>query len=73
MADVALVSSATLMAVSADGVEGIGGMGLWGPVVFTIPLLAAWYSYERLDAHPPHVRPDHPRAGCRPRARRHGA
>ena len=48
MADVALVSSATLMAVSADGVQGIGGMGLWGPVVFTIPLLAAWYSYERL-------------------------
>ena len=48
MADVALVSSATLMAVSADGVQGVGGLGLWGPVVFTIPLLAAWYSYERL-------------------------
>ena len=31
-----------------DGVEGIGGMGLWGPAVFTIPLLAAWYSYEHL-------------------------
>ena len=24
-------------------------MGLWGPAVFTIPLLAAWYSYEHLD------------------------
>jgi hypothetical protein len=48
MADVALVSSATLMAVSADGVQGVGGLGLWGPLVFTIPLLAAWYSYERL-------------------------
>src|SRR5262249_32421065 len=48
MADVALVSSAMLMAVSADGVQGVGGLGLWGPVVFTIPLLAAWYSYERL-------------------------
>ena len=23
-------------------------MGLWGPLVFTIPLLAAWYSYEHL-------------------------
>jgi hypothetical protein len=29
-------------------VEGRGGMGLWGPAVFTIPLLAAWYSYEHL-------------------------
>jgi hypothetical protein len=36
------------MAVSADGVQGVGGLGLWGPLVFTIPLLAAWYSYERL-------------------------
>ena len=48
-ADVALVTSATLMAVSDLGVEGHGGMGLWGPVVFTIPLLAAWYSYEHLE------------------------
>ncbi len=49
MADVALMTSATLMAVSAMGVDGYGGMGLWGPVVFTIPLLAAWYSYEHLE------------------------
>ena len=49
MADVALVTSATLMAISATGVEGHGGMGLWGPAVFTIPLLAAWYSYEHLE------------------------
>jgi hypothetical protein len=48
MADVALVTSATLMAISATGVEGKSGMGLWGPAVFTIPLLAAWYSYEHL-------------------------
>jgi len=48
-ADLALVTSATLMAVSDLGVEGRGGMGLWGPVVFTIPLLAAWYSYEHLE------------------------
>jgi hypothetical protein len=47
-ADVALITSATLMAVSDLGVEGHGGMGLWGPAVFTIPLLAAWYSYEHL-------------------------
>ena len=31
MADVALVTSAMLMAISATGVEGHGGMGLWGP------------------------------------------
>jgi hypothetical protein len=49
MADVALVTSATLMAISALGVEGNSGMGLWGPAVFTIPLLAAWYSYEHLE------------------------
>jgi len=48
MADVALVTSATLMAISSVGVEGHGGMGLWGPAIFTIPLLAAWYSYEHL-------------------------
>jgi len=48
-ADVALITSATLMAVSDLGVEGHGGMGLWGPAVFTIPLLAAWYSYEHLE------------------------
>jgi hypothetical protein len=48
-ADVALVTSAALMAVSDLGVEGRGGMGLWGPAVFTIPLMAAWYSYEHLE------------------------
>jgi len=47
-ADLALVTSATLMGISDLGVEGSGGMGLWGPLVFTIPLLAAWYSYEHL-------------------------
>jgi len=48
-ADVALVTSATLMGVSDMGIGGSGGMGLWGPLVFTIPLLGAWYSYEHLD------------------------
>ena len=47
-ADLALVTSATLMGISDTGVDGSGGMGLWGPLVFTIPLLAAWYSYEHL-------------------------
>jgi hypothetical protein len=49
MADLALVTSATLMAISDQGVRGKGGMGLWGPAVFTIPLLAAWYSYDHLE------------------------
>jgi hypothetical protein len=47
-ADVALVTSAVLMGISDVGIEGRGGMGLWGPAIFTIPLLAAWYSYEHL-------------------------
>jgi hypothetical protein len=46
-ADLALVTSAILMGISDTGVDG-ASMGLWGPLVFTIPLLAAWYSYERL-------------------------
>jgi hypothetical protein len=48
-ADVALITSATLMGVSDMGIDGKSGMGLWGPLVFTIPLLGAWYSYEHLD------------------------
>ena len=47
-ADLALITSAMLMAISDRGIDGSGGMGLWGPVIFTIPLLAAWYSYEQL-------------------------
>ncbi len=47
-ADLALVTSGILMAISDQGVDGHGAMGLWGPAVFTIPLLAAWYSYEHL-------------------------
>lgn len=48
-ADLALITSAMLMAVSDQGIDGGLGMGLWGPVIFTIPLLAAWYSYEQLN------------------------
>ena len=47
-ADLALITSAVLMAISDRNVDGNGGMGLWGPAIFTIPLLAAWYSYEQL-------------------------
>ena len=48
-ADLALITSAVLMAVSDQGINGSDGMGLWGPAIFAIPLLAAWYSYEQLN------------------------
>jgi hypothetical protein len=49
-AQLALVTSGMLMAVGYDGLEGRGAMGLWGPLFFSVPLLAAWYSFERLAA-----------------------
>lgn len=49
-AQLALVTSGMLMAVGYDGLEGRGGMGLWAPLFFSVPLLAAWYSFERLAA-----------------------
>ena len=47
-ADVAVVTSGILMAVGYGGLGGQGRLGLWGPVLFSIPLLAAWYSFELL-------------------------
>lgn len=47
-ADVAIVSSGILMAVGYRGIAGEGELGLWGPVLFSIPLLAAWYSFQLL-------------------------
>jgi hypothetical protein len=47
-ADLALVTSGMLMSVGYKGIGGQAGMGLWGPLLFSIPLLAAWYSFERL-------------------------
>ncbi len=47
-ADLALVTSGMLMSVGFKGIGGQEGMGLWGPLLFSIPLLAAWYSFERL-------------------------
>jgi hypothetical protein len=47
-ADLALVTSGMLMAVGYAGIEGVGALGLWGPLLFSIPLLAAWYSFELL-------------------------
>jgi hypothetical protein len=47
-AQLALVTSGMLMAVGYDGLEGKGGVGLWALLLFSVPLLAAWYSFERL-------------------------
>ncbi len=45
-ADLAVVSSGVLMAVGYAGISNKGSLGLWGPALFSIPLLAAWYSFE---------------------------
>ncbi len=47
-ADLALVASGMLMAIGFRGVEARESVGLWSVVLFSIPLLAAWYSFERL-------------------------
>ena len=36
------------MAVGYAGIGGVGALGLWGPLLFSIPLVAAWYSFELL-------------------------
>ncbi|MDQ1466478.1 MAG: hypothetical protein QOH10_893 [Actinomycetota bacterium] len=46
----ALGSCAVLMAVAYGGVNGRGELGVWGPLLFSIPLLGTWYSFERLDS-----------------------
>jgi hypothetical protein len=46
----ALISAGALMALGYRGVDGEGGTGLWSVALFSIPLLAAWYSFERLAA-----------------------
>ena len=38
------------MAIGYRGVNGEGEVGIWGPLLFSTPLLAAWYAFERLDA-----------------------
>lgn len=47
-ADLALVTSGMLMSIAYRGIGDNDGMGLWGPLLFSVPLLAAWYSFERL-------------------------
>ncbi|MGZ6950695.1 MAG: hypothetical protein ACXVJX_01160 [Acidimicrobiia bacterium] len=47
-ADLALIASGMLMAIGYRGVDGHESVGLWGVALFSVPLLAAWFSYERL-------------------------
>jgi hypothetical protein len=47
-ADLALVTSGVLMSVVFEGINGHDGTGLAGALLLSIPLLAAWYSFERL-------------------------
>ena len=48
-ADVALITSGMLMAVGYAGIAGRGQLGLWGPALFSVPLVAAWYSFRLLE------------------------
>jgi hypothetical protein len=50
LAWLAIASSGMLMAIGYRGVAGEGRVGIWGPLLFSTPLLAAWYAFERLDA-----------------------
>jgi len=50
LAWLAIASSGMLMAIGYRGVDGRGQVGIWGPLLFSTPLLAAWYAFERLDS-----------------------
>ncbi len=50
LAWLAIASSGMLMAIGYRGVDGMGRVGILGPLLFSTPLLAAWYAFERLDA-----------------------
>jgi hypothetical protein len=49
-ADLTLVASGMLMAVGARGIGGKGDLGLWGVVLFAVPLMAACFAFERVAA-----------------------
>jgi hypothetical protein len=50
LAWLAIASSGVLMAIGYRGVDGAGEFGIWAPLLFSTPLLAAWYAFERLDS-----------------------
>ena len=68
-ADVALVTSATLMAVSDLGVEGQRRHGAVGPGRVHHPVARGLVLVRAPRDHPSHLRPDDPRARRRARAR----
>jgi hypothetical protein len=47
-ADLTLIASGMLMAVGAQGIDGKGSVGLWGVLLFTVPLMAACFAFERV-------------------------
>jgi hypothetical protein len=49
-ADLTVVASGMLMAVGARGIEGKGSVGVWGVLLFTVPLMAACFAFERVAA-----------------------
>jgi hypothetical protein len=50
LAWLAIASSGVLMAIGYRGVGGEGQFGIWAPLFFSTPLLAAWYAFDRLDS-----------------------
>ena len=46
----AVASCGVLMAVADRGVDGSGALGAGGVLLFSVPLIAAWHSFGRLDA-----------------------
>jgi hypothetical protein len=47
-ADLTIVTSGMLMAAGVDGIAGRGALGVWGALLFSVPMLAACYSFERV-------------------------
>lgn len=47
-ADLAVMASGMLMSIGYEGLGDHAGMGGWGSALFAVPLLGAWYSFERL-------------------------
>jgi hypothetical protein len=49
-ADLTLIASGMLMAVGVRGIDGKGDLGLWGVLLFAVPLMAACFAFERVAA-----------------------
>lgn len=49
-ADLTLIASGMLMAVGVQGIDGKGDLGVWGVLLFAVPLMAACFAFERVAA-----------------------